>query len=734
MMQKIRSFSEEQFNALHAKKRSIQIGIFVAILISLAVLAYIAYLRITSAINQQAFARRQALATLTATVIKERFDSFISIGISLASRTQLRTLVQQEKWNDAIKMLERVPYDLPFIERITLNDTHGTLMADTPTVPEARKRDFSTQDWYKGVSKDWQAYLSNMYHRIIGPQNNVIAVAIPLIGDKTPIGILVLQARVENLLIWSTNIDFGPEGFVYFVDSHGNLAAASSMPLQQDIREVSNLLPVKNVLQGKSGVLTFYDPFQKKQEIAAYAPVGNYGWGVVILQPETATLTTTETYAPIGIVAAGFVLLLSIALTIQLLILARANALKRTAEVERIVKQQTQTLNAAFEDLQAKNIAIDQETQKLSVLIENLPIGVSLVKAPEGEIITINKRGVELIGRGVEKNVRPSGYAEAYKTMTAAGTAYPMEKDPISITLAHGIPAQSDDMWVSKPDGTKILLHVVSAPIKDSLGNVTYVVAIFDDITKEEEIDRAKSEFVSLASHQLRTPPATIKWYLDLLLDSNVGSVNAKQKEYMLEVYHSNQRMIDLINALLNASRIELGRFAIQPQSISLPHVIKEVIHDQDPHMKSKKLSIMEDYDPKMPLINADPDLLRIIFQNLLSNSIKYSPEQADIRLALRQKNQEITFTITDHGCGIPPLQQDKIFTKLFRADNARIIDPEGNGLGLYMVKAIVDAIGGRIWFTSKLNKGTTFYVVLPIDGMAERKAEHKLASISLTN
>ena len=249
-------------------------------------------------------------------------------------------------------------------------------------------------------------------------------------------------------------------------------------------------------------------------------------------------------------------------------------------------------------------------------------------------------------------------------------------------------------------------------------GKIIGVVETFRDITKEKEIDKAKTEFVSLASHQLRTPLSTISWYTEMLLAGDAGKLSAEQTKYLDEVYRGNQRMISLVNALLSVSRMDLGTFILEPEPTNVAKLVENVVIEQMPQIDRKKLNFSSRIEKNIPLIQADPKLLSMVVQNLLSNSVKYTGEggKIEISLSLDLKKRVLLFKISDNGYGIPKNQQAKIFTKLFRADNVRGKDTEGTGLGLYIVKAIIDNSGGKVWFESKEDKGTTFYVTLPFN------------------
>ncbi|MES2060008.1 MAG: ATP-binding protein [Patescibacteria group bacterium] len=273
---------------------------------------------------------------------------------------------------------------------------------------------------------------------------------------------------------------------------------------------------------------------------------------------------------------------------------------------------------------------------------------------------------------------------------------------------------------ITNDNGTIILadkhIAITTTPVILD-GAVIGTIKIFRDITNEREIDKAKTEFVSLASHQLRTPLSAVNWYAEMLLAGDAGDLNPKQKKYLDEVYRSNQRMVELVNALLDVSSLELGTFVIDPEPTDVRLLAENVIDEQKSEIDIKKMKFSFSHAKNISLMQTDPKLLRMVMQNILSNAIKYTPENGRINLDISLKDeQNIMIKISDSGYGIPKNQQDKIFGKLFRADNVRDKDTDGTGLGLYIVKSIVEKSGGKIWFRSSTEKrtGSTFFVVLP--------------------
>jgi PAS domain S-box-containing protein len=296
-------------------------------------------------------------------------------------------------------------------------------------------------------------------------------------------------------------------------------------------------------------------------------------------------------------------------------------------------------------------------------------------------------------------------------------------------------------LTIQSSDGKHIDVLFNAALYKDEKGIVLGVFAAARDYTKIKKaneltelankelksLDLAKDEFVSIASHQLRTPLTALKGYTGMLLDEDPGPINDKQREYLGEIKGANDRMIGLITALLNVSRVDLGVFVVEPEPINLGEVAESVLKELKGNSDAKKLRVTTDFEKDLPLLNADPKIIRMVFQNLLSNAVKYTPPEGTISLVIKKNPPMMLISVTDTGYGIPDDVQQKIFTKMFRADNARTKDPNGTGLGLYIIKATVEQTGGKIWFESKENKGSTFYVSLPLEGMKKKEGSKRL-------
>jgi PAS domain S-box-containing protein len=258
--------------------------------------------------------------------------------------------------------------------------------------------------------------------------------------------------------------------------------------------------------------------------------------------------------------------------------------------------------------------------------------------------------------------------------------------------------------------GEVVKIEDIATPITLN-GEIIGVVDIMRDVTRENEVERAQRDFVSIASHQLRTPTSTIAWHAQLLMSEDLST---HQTDLVAEIYHQNSRMRDLINALLHVSRIDLGKLRFLPQSMNIEHILDLVLGDQ-------KLLIQKKHIRVEPLVHisdkivSDPVVIQVILDNLVSNAVKYSYPEGVISIRIKSiSEQNFMIEIKDTGIGIPKSERSEIFSRLFRATNARDYEPDGHGLGLYTVKTMVLAMKGKIWFESEQGKGSSFFVELP--------------------
>jgi signal transduction histidine kinase len=231
------------------------------------------------------------------------------------------------------------------------------------------------------------------------------------------------------------------------------------------------------------------------------------------------------------------------------------------------------------------------------------------------------------------------------------------------------------------------------------------------------ELDKVKSEFISVAAHQLRTPLSAIKWTLSLLIDEDSQNLTSEQRSLLMKGYESNERIINLINDMLVVTRIEAGKIQYNFSLIHMEDLIDSVLLDFSGQAYVRKVKLaFERPASQLPYVNADPEKIRNVIQNLVENAMYYTKDGGEIIISTNtDESGFIKVMIKDNGIGIPARQQTSIFNKFFRADNAVKFKTDGSGLGLFVVKSTIEKHGGRVGFESVEGKGTTFYFSLPV-------------------
>lgn len=276
-----------------------------------------------------------------------------------------------------------------------------------------------------------------------------------------------------------------------------------------------------------------------------------------------------------------------------------------------------------------------------------------------------------------------------------------------------------------RKNGERFFSTITIYPLLSSAGEIQYMVATQRDITEQKEVDQMKTDFVSLVSHQLRTPLTALRWNLETLLAGELGKLSAKQKVVLREVQESNIRMIKLISTLLNISRIESGRLIVETNEVELRTYMQEAV--KSCHSNERGQKIVLELPQEEVKVKVDTGILRHVIANLVSNASKYSPAEGEIKVTLEKGEQGYTIRVSDAGYGIPQAEQRKIFGKFFRASNVRKYSTDGTGMGLYIVSLLVKLLGGKIGFESREGVGSTFTVTLPLKGVPARAGEVRL-------
>jgi signal transduction histidine kinase len=266
------------------------------------------------------------------------------------------------------------------------------------------------------------------------------------------------------------------------------------------------------------------------------------------------------------------------------------------------------------------------------------------------------------------------------------------------------------------------------APVKMPDGTLLGYVAVFRDVTRERQSERAKAKFIETVSHELRTPLTSMKGYVELLTVGAVGQVNHEQQRFLDVVGNNIERLVSLVNNLITVSEMERGTISIEPKIIDMRNLILEAVQAIEPHTAENQLSVSVSLPDDLAPVWGDAQYLRQIMDNLLDNAVRYTPDQgritvwaarADLEDRRDSRREYVVISVRDTGVGIPAEEQQRIFEKFYRAENPLSLEAGGTGVGLATVRSLVEAHGGCVWVESEPGAGSTFSFTIPTPGSA---------------
>ena len=401
-----------------------------------------------------------------------------------------------------------------------------------------------------------------------------------------------------------------------------------------------------------------------------------------------------------------------------------AEALRNAVRERERYERQAQDLKSLNEDLlemrsALMNVLEDVEESKRQIEIERrrevasfkaLAEGV-VAAGRDGKVFLCNPTAARILGTTAE-DVIGKPIDRILRLFQEDGLV--MQTRAFEEAYAGRTASLGERLRLTRADGSHVPVSGNVAPYLDEENRTTGIVVAFRDVTVEREIDRQKSDFISIASHQLRTPLSALRWFLDLLLAGDAGPLKPTQKEYLGDMSVSVTRMIKLVGDLLNISRIESGRTKPNPEHVETRALVDSLVREFMPLVRQQEVAFTTSIAKDAVTFYADPSLSRQALSNVISNALKYTPAGGSVAIEVKAEKGETVFKVKDTGLGIPKSQQYRIFDKFFRGENVVAKETVGSGLGLYVVKTIMELSGGRIWFDSAEKKGTTFYLAFP--------------------
>jgi len=367
----------------------------------------------------------------------------------------------------------------------------------------------------------------------------------------------------------------------------------------------------------------------------------------------------------------------------------------------------TEKLVDSNRNLSAKVKELSEEHGRLSSLVESVKLGVVMVDL-RLNVILANPAAKAVFGKTASKNLTFNDLSEKIKGSVNISQA-------LSYYVRTGKPLNIQEVMIGEN-----YYRLFMSPVRDIIEHIFIgAVVVMEDVTEQKKIDKMRTEIISITSHQLRTPATIVKGNLEMVLGGDAGKINKEQKELLDDTYMGNERMIHLINDLMDAAKINEGKLVFPLEPIQLEDLVEEVVVENALFAKEKKVSVsFTRSEGPLPKVKINRQRVKQVFQNLLDNAIKYSSvgDKGKVMVDLENDGKYLRLTVKDNGIGIPKADQGKIFERFSRGSNSTKLDPGGgSGLGLYIAKAVVEQGGGKVWFDSKEGEGTIFYATFPL-------------------
>ncbi len=729
-------------------------------LVPLGLVSYLGYLNQREALLNRTAEQLDSLADVQEERVNAILDRYLDQIRLVSSRTQLRATLATYIEDPSAEDLESLT------EIISDADNSSTLIVDISIISADGEVLVSTLPSYVGESRSGyrsfeKGKIEEGLYDIFATDDNVLyaRLAGPLYQGDEFLGVVEIIA--SSLPIFSVTEDYtglGGSGESLLVEKNDNGDAVFLTPLRFDsgaalrlaIPKEKTNIPATVALAEREEILATANTVDYRGEpvIAVTRYIDALEWGLIVKVDQAEVFESVReaarSSASILLLSIGIITLLSYFTTqavvspIKKLTLfaqnLQAGNFKLRAEIESSdeIGFLAQTLNSMAQKLQQSYSELEQKVRERTARLEEAQriahLGNFVHDLKTNEVYWSDE---SFQVHGWE----PSDTHAPPPLDVYFGVMHPDDVEAAKASIDHAMTTTGESEHIYRviwPDDSVHFVQVTSKLSLNSEGKPFELRGTFQDVTKERQIDEAKTEFVSLASHQLRTPLTAINWYTELLLTDDALKLSKDHRQYLEEIAQGSRRMTDLVSSLLNVSRIELGTFAVDTEKTQILSIFTSTLNELELLIKEKRLSIKEDND-ELPEISVDAKLLRMVYQNIITNAIKYTPEKGSISIEHRLQKDHVLISIADTGYGIPQNQQSQIFTKLFRADNVLEKDTRGTGLGLYIVKSIMTESGGDVWFESpytvdgKEVQGTKFYIKLPLAGMKQKEGSKPL-------
>jgi len=631
-------------------------------------------------------------AHLFSSLIYEHQKAAIGVLESYAQRPLFIDAVKKKDFHRALYHLKSLSeHHHTEIDAFVLYDQYGTIWANYPVSKEGFGKNFAYRDLYKGVSRQWKPYISTLYRRVVPGKGLAVAVSVPVFDRKGKvIGIL---CGIQHTSLFATFIKYNnimdPEKNITLLDQEGNIIFSNAVPYQEKMTKYPDAHVLEKALAGVFIDMEIADAKEKGSiSYVSVAPVKGMGWSVIVGQEKNATLKSLYGYF-IRSAATGFVIFLF--LTVSLLYFRREYKYRKTREI-----------------LLAE--------EKYRNIFENTAEGIYRT-TPEGRFVIINPAFAEICGYA-----SPEEMIEKVTDIPNQLYANPEDRLRFQKQIAAEGKVNGFEVQFKTPTRGLVWVSIHAKALRDEQGNIRHYDGTIEDITDrkraEETRERLLAEiaaknqelesFVYTISHDLRAPLVSMDGFYSLLKRESQDQLGEQGQHYLERIRANVAHMNTLVTELLELSRI--GRVVGPEEEIDVGALLREI--EKGLALKLEQEGVEFIVQQPLPAVRGDRGRIRQVFANLIENAVKFrSPERGlRIEVGCEEERGFYRLHVRDNGIGISPQYQEQIFEPFRQLDKGI----EGVGMGLALVKRIVEHHGGRLWMESELGKGSTFYFTIP--------------------
>ncbi|MEW6602460.1 MAG: ATP-binding protein, partial [Nitrospirota bacterium] len=794
---------------LRKRWRIILAGILMVAVPLLSLAAFVKF-SVTSALEGRIIKETEWFSKIAANQIEERLRSDIRVGRAFVTRPLILAAVKKLDRTEMTSHLKMLIGDFQSLERAFIASPKGVLLADYPVDPGVHGKDFSDRDWYKGVSKNWEPYVSEFYMRMAAPKRYLFAVAIPMRAGGEIAGVLVLQPKADYIKDVLSGVEIG-KGHIYMVDKKGHLIHHPDYELDR-IVDFSGVPVVQKVMRGEEGIEEILDPKDNEPVFSSYRPVKEWGWGVIVDKPVNVVLEPIRKISLWLFVVTGFMLVAGgfIAYRGADLLIATQRLTEKLSKEEYFQKiyndfltllnrqypnigelcdatlrkfSEHALMNAAvfyvFEDgslkaystfaverpLNLSSFCSESVMQKKMLRIRDIPGDTYLrVGTGIGDFLPKEIIAMPLLFRdevmAVLELASINGFSE--DGLKIIEQVAPQLAIGINTVKAHAVQrVLSEELHKSNEELQSMNEELQSMNEEAQAMNEelqSQQKELSEANVRLMEISRAKSDFLANMSHELRTPLNSILGFSEILQDGLYGRLNEKQEEYVRTIYGSGRHLLELINDVLDLSKVESGKMELELERVGVRALLEASMTMLKEKAMKHGIDLCIELEPEADIeIEADERKLKQIMFNLLSNAVKFTPEGGRVRVRARRvqkresaeaQEQEtselpdfcttelnddfIEISVVDTGIGIKQEDIPKLFKEFCQLESPYTKQYQGAGLGLALTKRLVELHGGMIWVESEFGKGSRFSFYIPIKQSGKQAPQHD-AKISIT-